>query len=379
MANLNETPSANRVHIAVFGLRNAGKSTLVNALTGRSLSIVSATPGTTTDPVSATMELLPLGPCRLTDTAGLDDDGAVGAQRVERTRRVLETTDVAVWVASPGEAAEASERAAFEAACAARRIPVLVHGRGESPDALKARLAAVDLGPPAPGLLDGCLAPGERIVCVCPIDASAPKGRLILPQVQLLRAALDRHAVCLVCQPPELAACLDATRAARTLVVSDSQAFADVARRLEGRADVRLTSFSILFARQKGDVDVFLAGLRALASLKDGDRVLVAEGCTHHRQCEDIGAVKIPAALARLTGRRLEIVFSSGADFPVEDGPFALAVQCGGCMITRRDMMRRLARASAAGVPVVNYGLLLAAAAGLDVERMVGDLKVAES
>jgi small GTP-binding protein len=379
VANLNETPSANRVHIAVFGLRNAGKSTLVNALTGRSLSIVSATPGTTTDPVSATMELLPLGPCRLTDTAGLDDDGAVGAQRVERTRRVLETTDVAVWVASPGEAAEASERAVFEAACAARRIPVLVHGRGESPDALKARLAAVDLGPPAPGLLDGCLAPGERIVCVCPIDASAPKGRLILPQVQLLRAALDRHAVCLVCQPPELAACLDATRAARTLVVSDSQAFADVARRLEGRADVRLTSFSILFARQKGDVDVFLAGLRALASLKDGDRVLVAEGCTHHRQCEDIGAVKIPAALARLTGRRLEIVFSSGADFPVEDGPFALAVQCGGCMITRRDMMRRLARASAAGVPVVNYGLLLAAAAGLDVERMVGDLKVAES
>ena len=393
MADLNETPRANRIHIAFFGLRNAGKSTLVNAFTGQDIAIVSDVAGTTTDPVSKAMEILPLGPCLVTDTAGLDDVGDLGAMRVRKTLDVLATTDIAVWVTAVSAESGDDVPADFRAACTARAVTLLVYRRGDSVEELKRKIAAVRLVDDTPGLLDGIVSAGDRVICVCPIDESAPKGRLILPQVQVIRDCLDRHLACTVCQPAELADCL-ASAAARTVVITDSQAFAAVHQTLQTfqtptpptpkppnpqtskhpnpqtPKPILLTSFSILFARQKGDLDAYRAGLAALAGLKDGDRVLVAEGCTHHRQCNDIGTTKIPKALAKLTGRKLDFAFSSGGGFPLEsaDGArVALVVHCGGCMLTRREVLRRIAACRAAGVPIVNYGLLLAAANGLRV------------
>ena len=384
MPGLNETPSGNRLRISFFGLRNAGKSTLVNAFTGQDLAIVSPVPGTTTDPVSKAMEILPLGPCVITDTAGLDDDqGELGAQRVAKTLRVLETTDIAVWVSEVARgdepsAAEAAAHARFLAVCRAHAVTVLDFHRGESAAALRSRLAEVKVVDDTPGLLDGLASVGDRIICVCPIDASAPKGRLILPQVQLLRDALDRHATCAVCQTAELAACLSAELLVpnrRVLVVTDSQAFGEVRDVLDSKSfaaasdRIRLTSFSVLFARQKGDLDVFARGLEAVRALRDGDTVLVAEGCTHHRQCNDIGTVKIPKALTKLSGgKKLNFAFASGGEFSLD---CALVVQCGGCMLTRREMLRRIALARDAGVPIVNYGLLLAAANGVPLARVL--------
>ncbi len=387
MADLNDTPRANRIHIAFFGLRNAGKSTLVNAFTGQDIAIVSDVAGTTTDPVSKAMEILPLGPCLVTDTAGLDDVGDLGALRVRKTLDVLATTDIAVWVTAASAEAGDDLPADFRAACAARAVTVLVYRRGDSVEELKRKIAAVRLSDDAPGLLDGLVSAGDRVICVCPIDSAAPKGRLILPQVQVVRDCLDRHLACTVCQPAELADCLaDIPDSVRTVVITDSQAFAAVrqilqtfqAQTAQNPQTFLLTSFSILFARQKGDLAAYCLGLAALAALKDGDRVLVAEGCTHHRQCNDIGTTKIPKALAKVTGKRLEFVFSSGGSFPLAypDGSrLALVVHCGGCMLTRREVLRRIAACQAAGVPIVNYGLLLARASGLDVADVrVGDV-----
>ena len=369
--DMNATPAGGRVRISFFGLRNAGKSTLVNAFTGQPVAIVSDVPGTTTDPVSKAMEILPLGPCLITDTAGLDDEGPLGEMRVKKSLDVLETTDIAVWVsADPGapDAAEARARERLRAACDARRITLVDYRRGDSVEAFRRRIA--DLGTVArePGLLDGLVARGDRVLCIVPIDESAPKGRLILPQQQVIRDCLDRGATATVCQPAQV----DDTLAAGsfTLAVTDSQAFgaADAAIRRSVQPKLRLTSFSILFARQKGDLAEYVKGLEAVRSLGDGDRVLVAEGCTHHRQCNDIGTVKIPAALRRLSGSKPEFVFSSGADFPLAaDAPVALVVQCGGCMLTRREVQRRIGIAREAGVPIVNYGLVLAAANGLSI------------
>lgn len=387
MADLNDTPRANRIHIAFFGLRNAGKSTLVNAFTGQDIAIVSDVAGTTTDPVSKAMEILPLGPCLVTDTAGLDDVGDLGALRVRKTLDVLATTDIAVWVTAASAEAGDDVPADFRAACAARAVTVLVYRRGDSVEELKRKIAAVRLSDDAPGLLDGLVSAGDRVICVCPIDSAAPKGRLILPQVQVVRDCLDRHLACTVCQPAELADCLaDVPDSVRTVVITDSQAFAAVRQILQTFQSAKLpnpqafllTSFSILFARQKGDLAAYCSGLAALAALKDGDRVLVAEGCTHHRQCNDIGTTKIPKALAKVTGKCLEFVFSSGGSFPLAcpDGSrVALVVHCGGCMLTRREVLRRIAACRAAGVPIVNYGLLLARASGLDVADVrVGDV-----
>ncbi|MBO6120537.1 MAG: 50S ribosome-binding GTPase [Kiritimatiellae bacterium] len=365
MALLNETPQANRVRIAFFGLRNAGKSTLVNAFTGQDLAIVSDTPGTTTDPVSKAMEILPLGPCLITDTAGLDDEGELGELRVKKTLGVLEITDIAIWVETPHDADRADLRELFLGECRRRNVVVLDYRRGDSVDELKQKIAGIKLADVVPGLLDGLVEKGDRVVCVCPIDESAPKGRIILPQVQLIRDCLDRHATSIVCQPAELPDALDRAGAG-ALVVTDSQAFGEVRRAVEGH-DVRLTSFSILFARQKGDLAEFLKGVAAVKNLKDGDTVLIAEGCTHHRQCNDIGAVKIPKALAKLSGgKKLNFVFSSGATFGLSDrSGIALVVHCGGCMLTRREVLRRIDCAKEAGVPIVNYGILLAAASGM--------------
>ena len=398
MALLNETPQANRVRIAFFGLRNAGKSTLVNAFTGQDLAIVSDTPGTTTDPVSKAMEILPLGPCLVTDTAGLDDEGELGELRVKKTLGVLEITDIAIWVETPHDADRADLRELFLGECRRRNVVVLDYRRGDSVDELKRKIADIKLVDVVPGLLDGLVEKGDRVICVCPIDESAPKGRIILPQVQLIRDCLDRHATSIVCQPAELeeelkvesAKCKvegEATRR-KTLVVTDSQAFGEVRRVVAGR-DVRLTSFSILFARQKGDLAEFLKGVAAVKNLKDGDTVLIAEGCTHHRQCNDIGAVKIPKALAKLSGgKKLNFVFSSGATFglqatmgsdpsvsPAGSDPAGcpnLVVHCGGCMLTRREVLRRIDCAKEAGVPIVNYGILLAAANGLSDVSEIG-------
>ena len=385
MSSLNQTPRGNRVRIAFFGLRNAGKSTLVNAFCGQEVAIVSDTPGTTTDPVSKAMEILPLGPCLITDTAGLDDAGELGEQRVKRSFDVLATTDVAVWVKEREQGASDSEqvwREKFLEACRQRGVKVFEYVRGDDVEALKRKIAEVELEEKVPVLLDGLVASGDRVVCVCPIDASAPKGRLILPQVQVIRECLDLHAVCSVVQPEELAdevARLMAAAAGRILVITDSQAVARVQSVLQAvTADLpasssrpRLTTFSVLFARQKGDFAEFVRGVRAVRTLKDGDTVLVSEACTHRRHCEDIGTVKIPKAVTALSGcRGLNFVFSSGATFNPDTmralgDHAALIVHCGGCMLTRRELLHRIALAKAAKVPVVNYGIVLSAAAGL--------------
>ena len=336
-----DTPIANRIHIGFFGRMNAGKSTLVNEFCGQNLAIVSPTPGTTTDPVSKAMEILPLGPCLITDTAGIDDEGELGAQRVAKTMAVLEKTDIAVWV---GENPTITHPHLIE------------YHRGDSVEELKKKIAAIKLDE-EPGLLEGLVKAGDKVTLVCPIDGSAPKGRLILPQVQVLRECLDRHVIATVCQPSEL----DLTNPPE-LIITDSQAFNEVDSKIRKfeNSKISLTSFSILFARQKGDLEEFKKGLEAVKNLKDGDTILIAEGCTHHRQCNDIGSVKIPKAVEKLSGKKLNFVFTSGADFPqFANSKIALVIHCGGCMLTRRMMLARIARCKAAGVPIVNYGILL--------------------
>lgn len=368
MAGLNETPSSQRLKIAFFGLRNAGKSTLVNTFTGQSAAIVSDIPGTTTDPVSKAMEIAPLGPCVIIDTAGLDDDaGELGALRVRRSLDVLSTTDVAVWV-DAGNGVESPHYKEFISECRSRLIVVLEYKRGDSVEELKRKISTLRPVVSENGLLDGLVEKGDKVLCVCPIDAAAPKGRLILPQVQLIRECLDRHLMCSLCQVEELSDTLKSL-SSDILVVTDSQAFRRVSaalRAFKGER-VRLTSFSVLFARRQGVFDICRECLHKLGELKDGDLVVVAEGCTHHRQCDDIGSVKIPAALKALTGKNLEFSFSSGREFNLfHDGrKAALAVHCGGCMLTRRETLRRFEICREAGVPVVNYGMLLAAAGGL--------------
>ncbi len=366
MSDLNETPRANRISIAFFGLRNAGKSTLVNALTGQNLAIVSDCPGTTTDPVSKAMEILPLGPCLITDTAGLDDEGPLGALRVEKSLRVLATADVAVWVHAcrTGEPCPDPVDPRVVDAAKTHHVQLLEHFRDEPVASLKARIAALRLFDRERSLLEGVDFGSRHLVCVCPIDESAPKGRLILPQVQVIREALDRHLPVSVVQVGELEGML-AVLGGKAFVVTDSQAFVPVNEIVSRFPDALLTSFSILFARQKGDLDVFLNGVRALRTLPDKAHVLVAEGCTHHRQCNDIGTTKIPKALQKLAPHTaFDFVFSSSLDFPLDE-KFDLAVQCGGCMLSRREVLRRLDVCRERRVPVVNYGLLLAEAAGI--------------
>ena len=392
MAGLNETPKGDRVHIAFFGLRNAGKSTLVNKLTGQDVAIVSDVAGTTTDPVSKAMEILPLGPCLVTDTAGLDDEGPLGEMRVKKSLEVLATTDIAVWVddgtavaascAPPAEessqmggsqlaatvgargagVANAPAYARFLAACRARDIAVLHYRRGDDVDAFRRELAAVHLADAPRPLVRDIVASGDIVVCVCPIDESAPKGRLILPQQQVVRELLDAGAAALVCQPPQLKDIL-ARMPGVKFVITDSQAFQAVAAVVP--PEVPLTSFSIVFARAKGDLAAYCAGAAALDALKDGDRVLISEGCTHHRQCNDIGTVKLPKWISAKTGKKLAFEWTSGNAFPDDLSPYALVVHCGGCMLTRRAMQARIARCRDAGVPITNYGVCIAACHGI--------------
>lgn len=379
--SLNQTPSAQRVHIGFFGCRNAGKSSLVNAVTQQRLAVVSDVRGTTTDPVSRAMEILPLGPVVITDTPGYDDEGALGALRMEKTQQVLRRTDVAVLVidgeTGPREADEQLLRLFRE-----REIPCLrVWNKADRFPAPEGMLAVSALEgtniaqlreqiaslaqPQTPRLrlVGDLVGEGEVLMMITPIDASAPRGRMILPQQQVLRDALDAGAMVLTAREVEAARALEALKRPPRLVVTDSQAFA-LADALVPAA-VPLTSFSILMARSKGLLRGAVEGARALDALREGDRVLICEGCTHHRQCEDIGTVKLPRLLQKHVGAQLRLSFTSGGEFPPSLEGYRVVIHCGGCMLNEREMRYRARAAAEQGVPMTNYGVAIAHMRGI--------------
>ena len=358
---LNDTPSGERIHIGFFGVRNAGKSSLVNAVTGQALSVVSDVKGTTTDPVRKAMELLPLGPVVIIDTPGLDDKGELGEMRVKKAREILTKTDLAVLVtdAQIGPCAEDRELIAL---FQERKLPyVLAYNKadllterpalkeneiyvsaitGENVNELKEKLTAFAKGLGNPRrVVSDLLSPGDAAVLVVPIDESAPKGRLILPQQQVMRDILDAHGTFLTCQPTELKQTLAALAKPPKLVITDSQAFGKVARDVP--EEIWLTSFSILMARYKGNLPEQVKGAARLSKLKDGDRVLISEGCTHHRQCNDIGTVKLPRWIGDFSGAKIAFSFTSGGAFPENLAEYSLVVHCGGCMLDEKEMRRR--------------------------------------
>ncbi len=379
---LNDTPSGERVHVGFYGLRNAGKSSLVNAVTGQKLSLVSEVKGTTTDPVRKAMELLPLGPVVIIDTPGIDDTGELGAERVRRAAETLHETDVAVLTADASLGLTDGDRELirrFEE----RGIPYLVAwNKSDRPDAkavpedgrfvavsaltgdgvgeLKERIALLGRKEPEreKHIVSDLLKPGDCAVLVIPIDAAAPKGRLILPQQQTIRDLLEGGCSVLCCRDTELAGALNRLSEPPSLVITDSQAFGRVAKIVP--RDVRLTSFSILFARYKGDLAQLVKGAAALSDLRNGDPVLISEGCSHHRQCGDIGTEKLPRWIREFTGAEPVFTFTSGGEFPDDLTPWKLAVHCGGCMLNEREMKSRIGRCAEAGVPVVNYGVAIA-------------------
>lgn len=375
---LNETPSANRLHIGFFGRRNAGKSSLVNAFTGQELALVSDIAGTTTDPVFKAMELLPLGPVMIIDTAGIDDEGELGALRVKKTRQVLNKADAAVLVVSAEEGFTDCDRE-FEQLLKDKGIPYIIavskselgvswetpegavlvsSATGDGVHTLKERVGALVKNQDGTRIVGDLLCEGDNVVLVVPIDGAAPKGRLILPQQQTIRDVLESGAFATVCRDTELASVLSGMEKPPRLVITDSQAFGRVAR--EVPREVPLTSFSILMARNKGFLEEAVRGAAAIDRLKDGDKVLISEGCTHHRQCEDIGTVKIPRWLREHTGAELELHTVSGMEFPEELSQYALIIHCGGCMLTPREVTYRMKCAADIGVPITNYGTAIA-------------------
>lgn len=382
---LNDIVSAERLHIGFFGLRNAGKSSLVNAVTGQNLSVVSDVKGTTTDPVKKAMELLPLGPVVILDTPGLDDEGDLGQLRVEKARGALAQTDLAVLVVDGTVgmtdtdrtlAKELDERALpylivynkadllTERETLTERAVYVSASTGEGVQALKERLGEFAKTAKKPKvLLADLLSPGDLVVLVTPIDESAPKGRLILPQQMTLRDILDAHATAIVCQDTELPQTLASLGRKPRMVITDSQAFGRVAKNTP--ADIPLTSFSILMARYKGDLSALVQGVAALSRLRDGDPVLISEGCTHHRQCNDIGTVKMPGWIEQFSGAKPAYTFTSGGEFPQDLSAFRVIVHCGGCMLNEAAMQHRIAQAEAAGVPIVNYGIAIAGMHGI--------------
>lgn len=377
---LNDTVSAERLHIGFFGMRNAGKSSLVNAFTGQALSVVSDVRGTTTDPVHKSMELLPLGPIVVIDTPGLDDEGELGTQRVKKAREILAKADVAVLVvdAVRGLSSEDKELTSLfeerklpyitaynKADLLASRPPLDDNSiyvsavTGENVKTLKNKLGKFTNDfKNEKHVVSDLLDDGDIIVLVIPVDAAAPKGRLILPQQQTMRDILDAHCSFVGCQPEELSETLAALSKKPKLVITDSQAFGRVAKDVP--EDIMLTSFSILFARYKGDLAELIRGAAALSKLKDGDKVLISEGCTHHRQCGDIGTVKMPMWIEKFTGIKPQYTFTSGGGFPDELSSFALVVHCGGCMLNEKEMQRRIDAARVSGTPIVNYGIAIA-------------------
>lgn len=383
--SLNATPSGERVHIGFFGRRNAGKSSVVNAFTGQELSVVSEVKGTTTDPVLKSMELLPLGPVVIMDTPGFDDEGALGELRVKKTKQVLNRADCAVLVVDATVGLTPVDRELLslfreknlpyliaynksDLAAAPGELEepgLLVSAKtGENIHELKERVARlVDREGPQPHLVADLLAPGDLVVLVVPIDSAAPKGRLILPQQQTIRDILEARAVSVVTGVEELPQTLQSLGKAPRLVITDSQAFGAVNKLVPRQ--IPLTSFSILMARYKGTLDQSAAGAAQLDRLQDGDKVLLSEGCTHHRQCEDIGTVKIPRWLKEYTGKDLVLEHSSGRDFPEDLSPYRLIIHCGGCMLGEREMAYRQKTAQDAGVPFTNYGMAIAQMHGI--------------
>lgn len=383
--SLNSVVSAERIHIGFFGLRNAGKSSLVNAVTAQKLSLVSDVKGTTTDPVKKAMELLPLGPVVIVDTPGLDDEGDLGTQRVQRAKQELSTTDIAVLVVDSVrgmseldiELRDLFEKIKLPYVIAMNKADLL----GSVPEsegniiyvsaekavgitALKEKIA--ELAPKSKGekkILSDIVKKGDRVILVTPIDESAPKGRLILPQQQTIRELLEIGAITLVVQVSELREAIDSLKNKPSLVITDSQAFAEVAAIVP--SDIPLTSFSILFVRYKGELRVAVEGADKLTRLSDGDKVLISEGCTHHRQCKDIGSVLLPGWIEKYSGRKLQFSFTSGGEFPMNPEEYALVVHCGGCMLTENEMKSRIERCSEKGVPITNYGIAIAKMKGI--------------
>lgn len=377
---LNAQPSGERVHIGFFGLRNAGKSSVVNRVTGQTLSIVSDVKGTTTDPVQKAMELLPIGPVVIIDTPGIDDESALGAERVRRALRVLEKTDIAVLVTDSTRGLQPAEQELLEL-FRKREIPfVIAHNKADltlvpaampeneiyvsaAADSnireLKELIArAVKPTEPEKRLVADLLAPNDTVVLVVPIDSAAPKGRLILPQQQTIRDILEAGAISLVTRETELTRTLESLREPPRLVITDSQAFGIVDKLVP--ENVQLTSFSILFARYKGNLRQAILGAAQLNSLQDGDTVLISEGCTHHRQCGDIGTEKLPNWIRRFTGKDVQFSFTAGNEFPEDVSKYALVVHCGGCMLNEREMQYRLRHSAERNVPMTNYGIAIA-------------------
>lgn len=386
---MNETPSANRLHIGFFGRRNVGKSSVVNAVTGQNLAVVSDVLGTTTDPVTKAMELLPIGPVLIIDTPGYDDEGTLGELRVKKTKQILNKTDVAVLVTDAAAGLGQMEKELLDI-FDRKQIPYLVvynktdlledglQRKTEVGDReiyvsakqkihiheLKEKIGAVaDTGKPEKHLVSDLICPGDLIVLVTPIDSSAPKGRLILPQQQVIRDILDAGAISVVIRETELEETLERLGQKPALVITDSQVFPYVSERTPD--DVKLTSFSILMARYKGILESAVKGAAKLSGLRENDRVLIAEGCTHHRQCEDIGTVKLPGWLQEYTEKKLRFDFTSGTEFPENLSDYQLIIHCGGCMLNEREMLYRIKCAEEVGIPITNYGTAIAQMHGI--------------
>lgn len=377
--SLNAVPSSDRLHIAFFGLRNAGKSSLVNAVTGQELSVVSAVKGTTTDPVRKSMELLPLGPVVIIDTPGIDDEGELGEKRVKKAKRVLAQTEIAVLVVDSCLGLSKADSELIDMFIS-RKLPYIIaynkcdllSSEPELPengiyvsalskkniDAFKEKLGSFAGSKPEKHIVSDLLSPDDLVLLVIPIDESAPKGRLILPQQQTMRDILDSHCTVMACQDVDIPKTLSMLKAPPRLVITDSQAFGRVSKLVP--PSISLTSFSILFARYKGDLAELIKGAAALSELKDGDKVLISEGCTHHRQCNDIGTVKMPGWIENFSGAKPEFSFTSGGEFPDDLSPYKVIVHCGGCMLNEAEMQHRISRAQESGVPIVNYGIAIA-------------------
>ncbi len=393
------TPASNRLHIGIFGKRNTGKSSLINAVTGQEAAIVSEIAGTTTDPVYKSMEIMPIGPCMLIDTAGIDDVGILGEERVKRTLVVLRKTDLGLIVVSPDTTIDNFEEELI-GTLQKKKLPFLfVINKCELPgnaaqDYLEKnklpfirvsaktkqgieelKLKIMEMAPghwsPVP-LVGDIISAKDVVILVCPIDNAMPQGRLILPQVQVMRDCLDNNAMALVTKETELLDCLKALKAKPRLVITDSQVFEDVRDMLP--ADIALTSFSTVFARHKGDLNAYIRGVYALEGLKDGDEILIAEACTHHVQPEDIGRSKIPSWLLNYTKKELHYEVTAGGDFPEDLRRYKLIISCGGCMVNRREILHRIQKAKDAGVPITNYGVLMAYLSGI-LERVIAPFR----